>query len=106
MRRSFRSSQRMSVAAPVEELDEGLLEIEASRADLLLQLARRAVEEPLAVREHDQLGRVAVRLLHVVGGVDDGGALASEAQNELPQPCALARVERRARLVQQEHVRR
>jgi len=80
------------VAAPVEELDEGLLEVEAGGADLLLEIARGAVEEQLAVGEDDQLARVAVGLLDVVRGVDDRGALAREPEDELPQTRALARV--------------
>src|SRR4051812_28831168 len=94
----------MSVAAPVQELHERLLEVEAGGADLLLEGARRAVKEALAVREDDQLSGVAVGLLDVVSGVDDGGALAGEPEDELPQAGALARVERRTRLVEQEHV--
>ena len=63
-----------------------------------------AVEELLAVGQHDQLVRVAVGLLDVVGGVEDRRALAGEAQDELPEALALARVERRARLVEQQHL--
>ena len=47
---------------------------------------------------------VAVGLLDVVRGVDDGRALAREAQDELPQARALARIERGARLVEQQHL--
>ena len=85
-------------------LDEGGLEVEAVGAHQLLELARGAVEEPLAVGQQDQLLRVAVGLLDVVGGVDDRGALGREPQDELPEPLALARVERRARLVEQQHL--
>ena len=68
------------------------------------QLARRAVEDALAVGQHDQLVGVAVGLRDVVGRVDDGRALAGEAQDELPQALALARVEAGAGLVEEQHV--
>ena len=59
----------------------------------------------LAVGQHDQPVGVAVGLLDVVGGVEDGGALPGEAEDELPEALALARIERRARLVEQQHLR-
>ena len=77
MRRSLSSSQRTSVAPLVQELDEGLLEVEPGRAGGLLELARRAVEHALPVGQHDQLVGVAVGLRDVVGRVDDRRALAA-----------------------------
>src|SRR5690606_6791972 len=89
-----------SVAVLAEERDEGRLEVEPARADRALELARGAAEEALAVGEHDDLVGVAVGLGDVVGGVDDRRAGLGEAEDERPQPLALARVERGARLVE------
>src|SRR5918999_3817087 len=106
MRRSLSSSQRMWLVAPlVEVLHERLLEVQAGGAGGVLELARGAVEDALAVRQHDQPVGVAIRLLDVVGRVDHGRALAREAQDELPEALALARVERGARLLPPQGVR-
>ena len=57
-----------------QELDEAASKSRPARADHLLELARRAGEEQLAVGEHDDAVGVALGLLHVVGRVDDGRA--------------------------------
>src|SRR4051794_3541741 len=106
--RSLISSQRISVAFLPQERDEGRFEVERRALvalDRPLELARRPHEEKLAVRDHADLVRVPVGLLHVVGRVDDCRAAAGQLEDELPQLLALARIERGARLVQQEHVR-
>ena len=66
---------------------------------------RRAVEELLAVGENQQALAVALGLGEVVGGEDDRRPAAGQAEHELPEPLALARVEPGARLVEQQHRR-
>ena len=67
-----------------------------------VQLAGGAVEERLAVGQDQQSLAVALRLGDVVGGEDHGRAAAREIEDELPEALALARVEARARLVEQQ----
>src|SRR6266511_3601480 len=67
------------MAALVEKGHEGRLEVSgaaARRLDRALERARRAREQELAVGQHDDLLRVALRLLDVVGRVDDRGSRA------------------------------
>src|SRR4051812_13117713 len=99
MRASFWSSQRISGSVPPlpQEADERALEVDAPGAG---QLARRAREEQLAVGEHEDSVGPALGLAHVVGGEDHAGALAREPRDPLPQPLALARVQRGGRLVE------
>ncbi len=68
-----------------------------------MQLVGGAVEESLAVGEHEQAVAVALGLEQVVGRVDHGRAGAGEAEDELPQALALARVEPGRGLVEQQH---
>src|SRR2546423_1650304 len=109
MRRSLANSQRTaasSVAPLPEEGDERGLEVgRLALADRVLELARRAGEQQLAVRQHEQAVRVAVRLLDVVGRVHDRRPGLRAREDELPQALALARVEGGARLVEQQHGR-
>src|SRR2546425_10700634 len=103
MRRSLASSQRIVELVPalVQELHERGLEVApVALPDEPLELARRAREQPLPVREHHELVRVAVGLLDVVRRVDDPGPGGGSTEDELPQARALARVERRAPLVE------
>ena len=74
-----------------------------SRSTDLLQLARRPAEQQLAVGQHEHALGVALGLLDVVGGVDDGRAAPRPGEHELPHALALARVERGAGLVEQQH---
>ena len=67
------------------------------------ELARRAGEQHLAVGEHEQLARIAFGLGDVVGREDDARAGGDARVDELPEPRALARIERRRRLVEQQH---
>ena len=64
---------------------------------------RRPGEEHLAVREDEELTRVALGLGDVVGRKGDARPTGDARQDELPKARALARVERRARLVEQQH---
>ena len=67
-----------------------------------MQRAHRAVEQALAVGEHQQPLAVALGLLDVVSGEDHRRAAAGEPEHELPQALALARVEPGAGLVQEQ----
>ena len=67
--------------------------------------AAGAVEERLAVGEHQQPLPVALGLLDVVGGEDHRRAAAGEGRDELPEARPLARVEADAGLVEQQHHR-
>ena len=68
-----------------------------------MELGRRAVEDPLAVGEDEQAVAVALGLEQVVGRVDHRRPGAGEAEDELPEPLALARVEPGRGLVEQQH---
>src|SRR5690242_15972555 len=103
MRASFWSSQNTGLVASVsQEPDERALEVHAPRA---AQLAGRPREEQLAVGEDENAVGPALGLPDVVRGEDAARALASEARDPLPQPLALARVQRGRRLVEQQHGR-
>src|SRR3954451_11667566 len=87
-----------------EEGDERLLEV--ARTGLRhggMELGRRAVEQVLAVGEHQEATTVALRLGEIVGGEDHRRPAARESQNEVPEPLALAGVEPRAGLVEQQY---
>ena len=92
------------MAAVVEELDERRLEV-AGRAHGRLELGRRAAEQQLPVGEDEHAVGVALGLPDVVRREHHGRAAAGEAADELPQDLALARVQRRRGLVEQEHRR-
>ena len=68
-----------------------------------MQLVGRAVEDPLAVGEHQQAVAVALGLEQVVGREDHRRAAAGQGQHELPEALALARVEAGRGLVEQQH---
>ena len=68
-----------------------------------MQLGGGAVEDPLTVGEHQQPVAVALGLEQVVGRVDHRGPGAGEAEDELPEALALARVEPGRGLVEQQH---
>ena len=71
MRRSLRSSQRTAQWPRwCRKATKAASKSSPRGADRLLELARRAGEQALAVGQHDQLVGVAVGLLDVVGGVD------------------------------------
>ncbi len=70
-----------------------------------VQLGGRAVEEALAVGEDEQAAAVALGLGDVVGREDDARAALGEAEDELPEALALARVEPGRGLVEQQHGR-
>ena len=72
------------------------------RPGLAPELLEAAVEDRLTVGEHDEAVAVVARLLDLVGGVDDGGPGLGQACDELPEADALARVEPRAGLVEQQ----
>jgi hypothetical protein len=100
------SSQRTQWPPRRQEAHERGLEVALLGPDLGLQRRGRALEEQLAVGEHEHPVGVALGLPHVVGGEDDGGpASARERRDELPELRALARVQRGARLVEQQHGR-
>ena len=81
----------MSVASVAQVVDEGLLEVTgAGLRDGGVELARRAVEDALPVGEDQEAAAVALRLLDVVGGEDDGRAAAGEI-GWVPQQAALYR---------------
>ncbi len=92
-----------SVSPPREKGEEGRLDVAAlTRGG---QLGRRAAEQQLAVGEDQHPVGVPLGLADVVGRIDDGGALGDAPEDELPQALALTRVERRARLVEQQQLR-
>src|SRR3954452_13648309 len=70
-------------------------------ADLRFQSGGRPLEQQLAVGEDEDAVGVALGLPHVMRGEDDRRAGACQRADELPQALALARVERRRRLVEQ-----
>ena len=79
------------------------LEVARVAADRVVERVRAAVEDPLAVGEHEQPVAVALGLEQVVGRVDHGGSGPGEREDELPQPLALPGIEARGRLVEQQH---
>jgi len=84
------SSQR--TAALAQERDEGGLEVARAGGRRRRQRRGGALEQQLAVGQDEQAVGVALRLPHVVGGEDHGGAAGGELRDEAPQPLALARV--------------
>ncbi len=68
-----------------------------------MQLGRGAVEDHLAIGQHQLAIAVALGLAEVVGRVDHRRAGAGEPVHELPEALALARVEPGRRLVEQQH---
>src|SRR4051794_6751651 len=104
MRRSLSSSQRIRPSMPslAQEADEGALEVDGTVARGAGQVARRAREDQLAVGEHEYAVGPALGLAHVVRAEDDRRAVPGQARDPLPQALALARVQRRGRLVEQQ----
>src|SRR3954452_16423154 len=87
-----------------QEGDECLLEVASTGLRHRgMKLGRRAVEQVLAVGEHQEAPAVALRLGEIVGGEDDCGPAAGESQHEVPEPLALSWVEPRAGLVEQQY---
>src|SRR5581483_8294190 len=94
------------MASLAQEGHERPLEVaRAGLRDRGVERGRRAVEQVLAVGEDQEALPVALSLREVVGGEDDRRPAAREAEDELTQPLALARVQSGARLVQQQHRR-
>src|SRR5204863_5527343 len=107
MRRSFWSSQRISapaalVAAFPEEPHERRLEVALALALRGVQLGRRPGEDEVTVGQHEHAVGPAFGLGDVVRAEDDRRAGLREARDPVPQTLALARVQRRARLVEQQ----
>src|SRR4051794_41417283 len=107
MRRSFWSSQRISapaalVAAFPEEPHERRLEVALALALRRVQLGRRPGEDEVTVGQHEHAIGPALGLGDVVRAEDDRRAGPREARDPVPQTLALARVQRRARLVEQQ----
>src|SRR5436190_20253942 len=95
-----------SVSPGLEEPDERLLEILAlGGLRRALELLRGAVEEQVAVGEHDDAVAVALGLGYVVRAEDDARPALGQRVDEAPQALALARVQRARGLVEQQHRR-
>src|SRR5947209_11307719 len=111
IRRSFASSHRILprrslMAMLSQEGHERPFEVAHRRRGYRsFEVARRPGEQELPVGQDEQLRRVPIGLLQVVGGEHDRRPALRERQDELPQPLPLTRVERSARLVEQQHVR-
>ena len=80
------------------------LHVDAIVADPGLQIFGRAVGNGLAVVEHDDVVGHAIGLFEVLRREDDGGALAHEIGEHLPQIAAAAWVETGRRLVEEQHL--
>ena len=81
------------------------LHVDAIVANASLQILRRTVGDGLAVIEHDDVIGHAVSFFEVLRGEDDGGSLADEVGEHLPQVAAAARVEASGGLVEEQHLR-
>ena len=80
-------------------------DLEVRLADLGLQRRRRALGDDLAAGDDpDPVGEL-VGLLEVLGGEEDGRALAVERRDLLPDRLAADRVEAGGRLVEEQHLR-
>src|SRR3954447_3164315 len=92
------------MAPLAQERHECLLEVPSPRLRYgRVKGGRRAVEEVLPVREHEQAAAIALRFGEVVRREDDGGSPTRERQDELPETLALTRVQPGAGLVEQQH---
>ena len=79
---------------------------DALAADARLELGRGAGRRDAPVVEHHDLVGEAVGLLEVLGREHDGGAVADELAEQLPQVVAALRIEPGRRLVEEQHRRR
>ena len=80
-------------------------DLEVRLADLGLERGRRALgDDPPVVDDPDPVGEL-VGLLEVLGGEEDGRALAVQRRDLLPDRLAADRVEAGRRLVEEEHPR-
>ena len=69
-----------------------------------LELVGAAVGDGAAVVEHDDVVGQLVGLLEVLRGEDDGGAVAHQVAEDVPQVAAAARVEAGGGLVEEQHL--
>src|SRR5436305_449688 len=98
--RSFSRSQRTALMPlTLQEADERLLEILAlGGLRSRLQRGRRAVEQQLAVGQHEDPIAVAFGLGDVVRAEHHARPAVGQPLDEAPQPLTLTRIQRRRRL--------
>jgi len=75
------------------------------RRELLDQLSRRPLGRKAAFVHHDQSVAELLRLVHVMGGDDEGDPFLLEAVETVPQQVPGLRIETRRGLVQDEEIR-
>ena len=78
--------------------------VDAVVADVRLQLVGGAVRNRAPVVEHDDVVGQLVGLVEVLGGEQDGGAVADEAAQHVPQLVPAPRVEAGRGLVEEQHL--
>src|SRR5438093_2740063 len=88
---------------PLLELDEDVLERHAS-SEAGAHLGWGALRLEVAAREERQPVE-PLRLVHVMGGDDDGGALRGEPADDAPEQAPRGRVHARGRLVEEQDAR-
>ena len=84
----------------------GERQVDAAAGDTPLELLRGPLgDEASAVEDRDAVGE-PVGLVEVLGGQEDGGAVADEAADDVPHGAAAAGIEAGGRLVEEDDLRR
>ena len=96
--RARRPAPRRGSGGSVRQLDQVLA------ADAIDELGRRAEGDELAVVDDGHPIAEALRLVHVVGGQDDGLAPRAQRRDGVPERAARLRIEPGRRLVEKQHL--